>query len=291
MSDSSPLANQRLRELRAQQQAAQQAYADAENQRRKAWERNDRAFCDIYPNANLGQSRSDDAGWIERIAAYCQVARETGFGERFAANEHAGQNARDALSLIVAGLNGDKCAITERVLELAQAGQEGWPLAFNADLGDFLGSLNPLPPVLQVESSNDATEAGQGEPAGSPSETATTPTRPKRSTERGEGRAKLISALTWHHDYAEDGCLNQEPIGNNQLAREAGVSDSTASEFFNKEFNHGEKGGYAKYRVKCRDAGALAYALKALRGEFTPAELSQMTEESFKAGQRLSDEE
>src|SRR5262249_18814112 len=39
---------------------------------------------------------------------------------------------------------------------------------------------------------------------------------PKRSTERGEGRAKLIAALTKHHQYADGGCLNLEPIGNNE---------------------------------------------------------------------------
>src|SRR5262249_8094099 len=59
---------------------------------------------------------------------------------------------------------------------------------------------------------------------------------PKRSTERGEGRAKLIAALTKHHQYAEGGCLNLEPIGNNELAKAAGVSPSTASAFFNDKF-------------------------------------------------------
>ncbi|HWB14440.1 MAG TPA: hypothetical protein VG826_34760 [Pirellulales bacterium] len=61
----------------------------------------------------------------------------------------------------------------------------------------------------------------------------------KRSTERGEGREKLISALTKHHAYANGGCLNLEPAGNNALARLA-------------------------------DPHRLVTALKALNGEFRP---------------------
>ena len=95
----------------------------------------------------------------------------------------------------------------------------------------------------------------------------TEPTR-KRSTERGEGRAKLIAALTKHHQYADGGCLNLEPIGNNELAKAAGVSALTASAFFNNEFE-----GHTKYRAVCRDAGGLADSLKALNGEFSPHEL------------------
>jgi hypothetical protein len=89
--------------------------------------------------------------------------------------------------------------------------------------------------------------------------------KPKRSTERGEGRAKLIAALTAHHKYANDGCLNLEPIGNNELARKADVSESTASAFFEKEFK-----GHLKYRAACNDAVRLVAALKLLNGEYSP---------------------
>jgi hypothetical protein len=92
--------------------------------------------------------------------------------------------------------------------------------------------------------------------------------RTKRSTERGEGRAKLIAALTKHHQYADGGCLNLEPIGNNELARLARVSESTASAFFKSEFK-----GLGKYRAICRDAGRLADSLKALNNEFSPHDL------------------
>ena len=91
------------------------------------------------------------------------------------------------------------------------------------------------------------------------------PVKPKRSTEKGEGRVKLIAALTKHHKYADGSCLNLEPIGNNELARLAGVSESTASAFFKKEFK-----GHIKYRVACGDTTRLVTALKLLNQEFSP---------------------
>lgn len=103
--------------------------------------------------------------------------------------------------------------------------------------------------------------------AEAPSDTSS-PTKAKRSTERGEGRAKLIAALTKHHQYADDGCLNLEPIGNNELARLAGVSESTASAFFNTQFD-----GHTRYRAVCGDATRLVLALKLLNQEFAPHHL------------------
>jgi hypothetical protein len=94
--------------------------------------------------------------------------------------------------------------------------------------------------------------------------------KPKRSSERGEARAKIIAALNKHHQYADGGCLNLEPIGNNELARLAEVDKSTTSAFFSREFNRGEKEGYRRYRLICRDPSRLAFSLKALNGEFSP---------------------
>ena len=91
----------------------------------------------------------------------------------------------------------------------------------------------------------------------------------KRSTERGEAKAKLISALTAHHKYADGGCLNHEPVGNNELARLAEVDKATASTFFTDQFN-----GHGQYKIFCEDATALVAALKLLNGEFAPHELS-----------------
>ncbi len=94
---------------------------------------------------------------------------------------------------------------------------------------------------------------------------ASKPMKPKRSSEKGEGRAKLIAALTKHHKYAEGGCLNLEPIGNNELARQAEVAKRTASAFFDKDFQ-----GHIKYRALCMDPVRLTASLKALNGEFRP---------------------
>jgi hypothetical protein len=95
------------------------------------------------------------------------------------------------------------------------------------------------------------------------------PTRKqKRSTEKGEGRAKLKAALTKYHKYADDGCLNLEPVGNNELARLAGVDQATASAFFKQQFK-----GHSKYKATCADASQLTAALKLLNGEFSPHHL------------------
>lgn len=110
--------------------------------------------------------------------------------------------------------------------------------------------------------------------------------KPKRSTERGEGRCKLVSALTIHHKYADGSCLNLEPIGNNELANLAQVSGSTASAFFKEQF-----GGWPKYRARCSDAASLADDLKLLNGEFTPAELRQKLVDTAKAVRRQRDDE
>jgi hypothetical protein len=90
---------------------------------------------------------------------------------------------------------------------------------------------------------------------------------PKRSTERGEGRLKLIAALTKHHQYADGGCLNLEPIGNNELARLAEVGTATATRFFGTWFD-----GHSRYCGICRrNTSKLVDTIKAMRGEFVPS--------------------
>ncbi len=101
----------------------------------------------------------------------------------------------------------------------------------------------------------------QGRAAGDTS----SPPKPKRSTAKGEGRVKLIAALTTHHEYANDSCLNLEPIGNNKLAELACVSVSTASHFFKEEFQ-----GHAIYRKICSDKGMLINSLKLLNQDYSP---------------------
>ena len=94
----------------------------------------------------------------------------------------------------------------------------------------------------------------------------TTPAKKrKRSTKNGGAKSKLVAALTKHHKYEEDSCLNQDPIGCNVLAKEVKVSQSTASLFFKKEFK-----GYDKYCSLCHNLTKLIAALKMLNQEFSP---------------------
>ncbi len=103
-------------------------------------------------------------------------------------------------------------------------------------------------------------------------ETSSTPAKkPKCSTERGEGRAKIIAALAKYHQYEHGSCLNTEPVVANELARIAEVGKGTVNRFFNDAFNDGEKGGYAKYKRACCDRGKLVHAFKLLLGEVTPS--------------------
>src|SRR5262249_18636328 len=47
------------------------------------------------------------------------------------------------------------------------------------------------------------------------------PKHPKRSTDKGEARDKIVAALTKHHKYNNGSVENREPIGCNELARQA----------------------------------------------------------------------
>ncbi len=113
-------------------------------------------------------------------------------------------------------------------------------------------------PQGEPDGEADTAAAQHVEPTGAPK-------RPKRSTEKGEANAKLIAGLTLHHKYADGGCLNLEPIGNNKLARNVGVAESTASTFFRKEFE-----GHTKYRSMCKDQTKLVGAIKLLNQEYSP---------------------
>jgi hypothetical protein len=91
-------------------------------------------------------------------------------------------------------------------------------------------------------------------------------THPKRSTERGEGRKKIIAAVTLHHQYRDGGCGDTAPISVRSLATKADVSPDTASAFFKKEF-----GDHAKYRAACRrNPASVATWLKLLNADYSP---------------------
>jgi hypothetical protein len=130
-------------------------------------------------------------------------------------------------------------------------------LGFNRELQGAVDQAPVAEPAAHADN-GDAQETSGG--------TART-TKPKRSTERGEGRTKLIAALTKYHEYYNGSCGKLEPIGNNELARLAGVAKRTASAFFSEKFH-----GHTKYRALCNDAPRLVAALKALNGEFQPHE-------------------
>ena len=107
--------------------------------------------------------------------------------------------------------------------------------------------------------------------------------KPKRSTLRGDGRAKMVAALTKYHEYSDESCLNQAPIGVGKLAKLANVSKSTASSFFTAQF-----GGWKQYRATCQDTGSLIGALKTLNGEFTPLELSRCFPEPIEPALKIN---
>ncbi|MFO1007728.1 MAG: hypothetical protein U0929_17320 [Planctomycetaceae bacterium] len=90
----------------------------------------------------------------------------------------------------------------------------------------------------------------------------------KKSSKNGDAKAKLISALTQHHRYADGGCLNYEPIGCNALSRIADVAKSTASSFLKSTFQ--SRGGYQQ---ACHDSATLIACLKVLNQEFSTRDI------------------
>jgi hypothetical protein len=95
--------------------------------------------------------------------------------------------------------------------------------------------------------------------------------RKKGTREETGNTTKLIAALVKHHRYADGSCLNEDWVGVRELTRLAGVkSTSTTSEFFDKWFNKGKKGGHRQYKIICRDTMALIVSLKSLNQEFAP---------------------
>lgn len=89
--------------------------------------------------------------------------------------------------------------------------------------------------------------------------------RKKQSHNQDDAKDKLIAALTKHHKYADGSCLNTEPIGNNELARLAEVSNGTVSKFFKDKFE-----GYTNYKQYCRNTSTLIASLKLLNDEYSP---------------------
>ncbi|CAN5183071.1 hypothetical protein BH11PLA2_BH11PLA2_07720 [soil metagenome] len=134
--------------------------------------------------------------------------------------------------------------------------------------GELLPSLKcEIPLNLQFSSLQSASVLPYALLTGYHPDAGTT-RKSKKSTERGEGRAKLIAVLLKHHRYADASCLNMDPIGNNVLAKVAKVSPSTASTFFTKEFE-----SHVKYRKICTDSAKLTASPKKLNCDFSPHNL------------------
>jgi hypothetical protein len=165
--------------------------------------------------------------------------------------EQADESKRIALEralALVRAEGGEKAAAMEKLIGQVQLKtRKDWATVVNMPLADFVAVLMP-------------SEAEQSEPA-NPA------TKRKRSTEPGEARAKLVAALTVWHKFADGACLNQSPVGNNELARLAGVSNHAAHKFFKREFE-----GHVKYRKLCGDVARLIVALRTLNGELRPRE-------------------
>jgi hypothetical protein len=145
----------------------------------------------------------------------------------------------------------------------------------------YLASLG-FPPPRSTNSEGTSCSNEQSEHQDTRAAARSPNKRKKRSTQRGDGRIKLVAALTKHHRYADNGCLNLEPIGSNELAEQAGVSKATASRFFDALFK-----GHDKYLVACRDTQLLTTSLKMLNGDFAPFQLYG----AIPAGQAAKDDD
>ena len=91
----------------------------------------------------------------------------------------------------------------------------------------------------------------------------------KQSTAPGNAQVKMISALTKYHQYADGGCLNLEPIGVRELARQATVSPSPCVGLLQSEVWR----AYQVPNVFCSDTQRLMASLKQLNNEYFPNSL------------------
>lgn len=110
----------------------------------------------------------------------------------------------------------------------------------------------------------------------------------KRSTVKGEARAKIVAALLTHHEWKSGHPGKTTPVGNNELAELAGVDKGTVSRFFDREFgDFNNKNGYSKYRIHCQHKDGLINCLKILSGDIRPSILDKQLPEERR---RFSDD-
>jgi len=149
------------------------------------------------------------------------------------------------------------------------------------------GQLNDLSELLEDVRRSTATEEQ--------SQRQKPQVRTKKTTSKGDAQIKIIGALSSHHQFDGDECLNLEPIGNNELARLGEVSQSSASLFFQKQFASGDSTsgeGLRKYRGACRSSYTLSLEIKRIRDELIPTELwnSLPVDHEDDAGETATDE-
>jgi hypothetical protein len=156
--------------------------------------------------------------------------------------------------------------LTLRDMNLFQASARALELAFGLGAATVLGEpTEPLEPNYIVAPETAPRVRHLSAPAPLATESLAPATKPKRSTMRGEAREKIIAALTEHHQYSKDSCLNTDPIGVAELGKKAKVSKSSVSEFFKVQFK-----GHIRYRKVCQDVSKLMASLKMIRGEYSP---------------------
>ena len=202
-----------------------------------------------------GEPRSDDFCWNRSKVEPGKYERRLDVKPAKRTDFYGGSDTLAHLR-VRAEVYADACRLLAEKLDSAQT----------AELPRADGEAGGYPESGQPREAQPEANAQRGQPQ----QASVPPTvqESKRSTEGGEARAKLIAALTKHHEYADGGCLKLEPIGIREVARQADVSPSSASRFFKKKFE-----GHAHYRTVCCDAGRLAESLKVLNGEFAPQEL------------------
>lgn len=148
----------------------------------------------------------------------------------------------------------------------ARAECDGWPAFVEKWTGKHLP--RSLPDVSEATADailcylcgapTDQAPVGGGQGQGQ------TTVKSKKGTVANEAREKIIAALTLHHDFDGDSCMNMDFATGVELAQKAGVDRGTVSRFFKKAF-----GGYEAYRGICTrgNTGRLIAELQKLRDE------------------------
>ncbi len=132
-------------------------------------------------------------------------------------------------------------------------------LATDAECEAYWAKLIGEPPLVEP--------AKQGQP-GAGGKTL----KPKKKPAKGGQRLKAIAALSAHHQYDGESCLNFEPIGVGELAKLAHVSVGTVTNLLWDAFDgsDGSSEGFVKYKRACRLKSLLIDKLKSLNGETRP---------------------